>query len=102
AQGASEHPSRTFWQDNNGTPPAFSSRGARPAMHPHRFRAAALDRQRLAASIAGAPHERSRAAREQPLVISLPDPDGGFQRFTVAVSPVMEPGLAAKHPEIKT
>jgi Metallo-peptidase family M12 len=34
--------------------------------------------------------------------VSLPVPDGGFERFTLADSPVMESGLAARHPEIKT
>ena len=52
--------------------------------------------------MAGAPRERGRAARERPLVVSLPAPEGGFQRFAVQESPVMEPGLAAMHPEIKT
>ena len=52
--------------------------------------------------MAGAPREHGRAAPERPLVLSLPAPDGGFQRFAVHESPVMEPGLAAAHPEIKT
>ena len=52
--------------------------------------------------MADAPRERSWEAREHPLVLSLPAPGGGFERFAVHESPVMEPGLAAKHPEIKT
>jgi hypothetical protein len=52
--------------------------------------------------MAGAPREHGRAARERPLVVSLPAPEGGFQRFAVHESPVMEPALAAMHPEIKT
>ncbi len=52
--------------------------------------------------MAGAPREHGRAARERPLIVSLPAPEGGFQRFAVHESPVMEPGLAARHPEIKT
>src|SRR4051812_17288097 len=36
------------------------------------------------------------------VVLSLPDPDGTFQRFVVHRSRVMAPGLAAKHPEIQT
>jgi hypothetical protein len=35
-------------------------------------------------------------------VIAVPDPDGGSQRFAVQPSSVMEPGLAAAHPEIRT
>ena len=52
--------------------------------------------------MAGAPREHRRAFHERPLVVSLPAPEGGFQRFAVHESPVMEPGLAARHPEIKT
>ena len=34
--------------------------------------------------------------------MSLPAPDGTFRRFAVQRSSVMEPALAAKHPEIAT
>ena len=48
------------------------------------------------------PAERAQTTRDSGLVISLPDPSGGFQPFAIEASPVMEPGLAAKHPEIST
>ena len=47
-----------------------------------------------------APARGARTVRA--LTISVPAPDGGFERFAVAESPVMEPALAAAHPEIKT
>ncbi|MDX2246488.1 MAG: M12 family metallo-peptidase [Bacteroidia bacterium] len=37
-----------------------------------------------------------------PLTVSLPMPDGSFMDFTVVEIPVMEPGLAASFPEIRT
>jgi len=37
-----------------------------------------------------------------PLVLDLPWPDGTFHRFRAEESPIMEPGLAAKFPEIRT
>ena len=46
--------------------------------------------------------EFTEAARNQPLVISLPMPDGRMENFEVAKSPMMEQGLADKFPEIKT
>ncbi len=67
-----------------------------------RVRTLTLDHRALAAVMGGAPREHGRAARERPLVVSLPAPEGGFQRFAVHESPVMEPALAAMHPEIKT
>jgi hypothetical protein len=97
---AAAHPSRAFWRDVSGMP--ASARGAAPSVQPSRYRATALDRNTLAALAATAPAERSDAARYSPLTISLPDPAGGFQRFAIVDSPVMEAGLAAKHPEIRT
>lgn len=99
---AAAHPSRAFWTEMKGTPPAISARGARAALKLQRSRAALLDRASLAATAAAAPAEGSDAARMSPLVISLPHPDGGFQRFAIVDAPVMEPGLAAKHPEIRS
>jgi len=102
ADAAQAHPSRALWVDVRGTPAAASAKGAARAVQPLRFRAATLDRASLTALVAAAPLERSQAARLSPQIISLPHPDGGFQRFSIVDSPVMEPALAAKHPEIKT
>lgn len=49
-----------------------------------------------------APMEFTDAARTQSVVVSLPMPDGSFSRFRVEESPIMEPELAAKFPELKT
>jgi hypothetical protein len=99
---ASAHPSRAYWVDIKGAAPSVSARGAQVEVKAQRFRSATLDRSSLGALMATAPQERSAAARSNPLIISLPDPDGGFQRFAIVDSPIMEPGLAAKHPQIKT
>ncbi len=99
---AMAHPSRALWLDMKGTPPATSARGTPSAVQARTLRALSLDRSSIAAMVATAPMERTDAARSNPVVLSLPDPDGGFQRFAVVESPVMEPGLAAKHPQIKT
>jgi hypothetical protein len=101
AAGAS-HPSSAFWQDVRGAVAPLSSQGRAPAINPQRFRALALNRAALHGALAAAPREFSDAARQTPLVIALPDPAGGFQRFRVVDSPVMEEGLAARHPNIRT
>src|SRR5262245_34167097 len=67
-----------------------------------RGRDLALNRAGMAALLKGAPTERTSAAKARPLIVSLPAPQGGFQRFALVDSPVMAPALARKHPEIKT
>jgi hypothetical protein len=44
----------------------------------------------------------SENAGKTPLVVSLPMPDGSFQEFGIVASPVMEPELMAKFPDILT
>jgi hypothetical protein len=90
---------RALWTQVAGTPrPARTA--ARPAIRAHRYRSFRLNRPGLVGALARAPRETARAA--QPLVLSLPAPGGGFQRFAVELSPVMEPALARRHPNIKT
>ena len=57
---------------------------------------------------AAAHRPRPRAARAHggrehgPVVVSLPAPNGAFQRFELQRSELMAPGLAQEHPEIAT
>ncbi len=97
---AAAHPSRAFWLDQQRA--SASARGAEMVLSARRFRALTLDRASLAGVLSQAPAEFSSAARQSPLVLSLPDPAGKFQRFSIVDSPVMEPALAAKHPGIRT
>ncbi|MDQ1812437.1 M12 family metallo-peptidase [Massilia sp. CCM 9210] len=73
-----------------------------PSLKLKRFRGATLDAAGMQSLVAGAPLERGSSALASTQTISLPHPDGGYQRFTLVESPIMEPGLAAKHPDIKT
>jgi hypothetical protein len=73
-----------------------------PALRLKRLRGAMLDLGAMRAHASGAPAERSSRALASPLTVSLPHPDGGYQRFTLIESSIMEPELAAKHPDIKT
>ncbi len=99
---AAAHPSRAYWVESKARPAQRSANGAAPSVQPSRFHGVTLDRAGLSALLATAPTERSRAAKQNPVVVSLPHPGGGFERFAIAEVPVMEAGLAAKHPEIKT
>ncbi len=69
---------------------------------PRQFRAVAIEGRALESLLALAPAERSAAARTAPLILSLPYPDGSDRRFRVEDSPILEPELAARFPEIRT
>src|SRR4051812_12721502 len=91
------------WDPVAGTLPA--SRGGAPAdVQPDNYRAFTLDQSALGDKLDNAPAVglRARALAKNAITLSLPAPGGGFQRFEVQESPIMEAGLAARHPEIKT
>lgn len=91
------------WQSVAKPADGLSTGGARkPALKLKKYHAATLDKNGMKGVTAGAPLERGLGEVPDSLTISLPHPDGGFQRFALVESPIMEPGLAAKHPDIKT
>ncbi len=61
-----------------------------------------LNKDALAQQLARAPMEGSGDLRKSPALLSLPMPDGSFQRFHIEESPIMEPSLAARLPAVKT
>ncbi|HEV7473158.1 MAG TPA: M12 family metallo-peptidase, partial [Pyrinomonadaceae bacterium] len=97
------HPTADFWQEMQGTSPsqlaALSDKQIE--VQPKRFRAFTLNRVAMQSALAAAPREFTAAARQGNFILSIPSPAGEFKRFAVHESPVMEPGLAAKHPDIK-
>jgi hypothetical protein len=66
---------------------------------PGRFRTLEVDVAELERLLDRAPAERSAAP---PLVLALPYPDGTDKLFRVEESPILEPELAARFPEIRT
>ncbi|TWI70222.1 reprolysin-like metallo-peptidase family M12B [Pseudoduganella lurida] len=92
-----------YWQDVAARTDALAAgTGKKAALQLRRYHGATLDRSGMKALTAGAPQERTTSPAASTLTISLPHPDGGYQRFTLVESPIMEAGLAAKHPGIKT
>ncbi len=92
------------WDPVAGSLPASKGGEAAP-VQPERYSAFTLDQATLDDQLADAPAVglRSRAlARGTAIVVTLPTPSGDFQRFELQESPIMEAGLAAQHPEIKT
>ncbi len=76
---------------------------AAPAwVRPLRYTPVALQLEAMGAALREAPREFTPGAATRPVVISLPLADGTFARFAAVDSPVMEPELAAKFPEIRT
>lgn len=69
---------------------------------PRLYRTLALDINRLKEQLEQAPMEFTPRAKTNPAIILLPMPNGSFQRFAVVLSPIMEPALAQKFPDIKT
>lgn len=69
---------------------------------PEDFQTLRLDKQRLAALLANAPHESRTPLRDSELVLQLPMPDGAFSRFKVQEAPILEESLQAQFPDIKS
>src|SRR6516162_9868321 len=69
---------------------------------PLNYRTLQLDRPAMEKLLEQAPPEFSVPASVYSLEIDIPMPYGKFSRFRVEESPIMEPGLAKKYPEIKT
>jgi Metallo-peptidase family M12B Reprolysin-like/Calx-beta domain len=69
---------------------------------PRAYRTVKLNRNQFDQIRAAAPKEFTAAARSTPSFLSLPLPDGSNQVFQIVDSPIMEPKLAARFPEIKT
>ncbi len=69
---------------------------------PLQYRTVSLNQTELHSLLNTAPVEFTAEARTRPVTFPVPMPDGTTQHFAIVNSPVMEAGLAAKYPEIKT
>ena len=71
-------------------------------VQPKAFRTANLQHSRLHPLLGKAPKESAQTPVSAGALISLPMPDGTQAQFRFVESPVMDPELAARFPEIKT
>ena len=69
---------------------------------PQAYRTLQLNRSALANLLATAPPEFSGPIKTKGTELQIPLPSGGFGRFRIQESPIMEPELAAQFPQIKT
>lgn len=75
---------------------------AEPWIQPDLYQYVELDANALVGVLNRASMEFSPQAVASPLMMTFPMPDGSFARFKVVESPIMEPTLAARFPEIRT
>ena len=71
-------------------------------LSPEHFTAYQLNYASLKAELQSAPQEGTYAAKNNPLIVSVPLPDGTIEEFRIWESSVMHPNLAAKYPNIKS
>ncbi len=69
---------------------------------PNKYLAFQLNGNELKTQLLSAPHEKNVRINQSTCIITLPLPNGTIQQFKVVESPIMEPGLAAQFPDIKT
>ena len=85
-----------LWKDVSA--PAIRAMGQRLII-PTQFRLVRVDMTQLAQTLSAAPQADSRG---QAAILVLPMPNGDFGRFEVRNSPIMEPELAARYPQLQT
>jgi reprolysin-like metallo-peptidase family M12B/putative Ig domain-containing protein len=81
---------------------ATTSSSPRRDIVPQVYRTLQLNKSALIDLLASAPLESSGAMEVTGAELQIPLPSGGFGRFRIQESPIMEPKLAAKFPELKT
>jgi len=101
--GKTSGPGQGFWSAVSGTLPATHD-GAGRDVAPKKLAGLELDKAGLQHLLESAPPATAgpESMQKDGLVLSLPDPKGGFQRFLVGKSDIMAPGLQLKHPDIAT
>jgi len=96
------HGTKAFWQQTTLKRVAKSSGMPALKLRGKNVKPFRLDVRSLHRVLANTPRERTRAARLHPVVVSLPAPNGRFQRFALQRTAIMSAGLQRKHPEIAT
>lgn len=78
----------------------LSSRSQERQLVPEKYRAYSLNIQELRVALDQVPLRFNPAGERKTL--QIPMPDGRIEEFAIVEAPMMEPGLAAKFPQIKT
>ncbi len=87
-----------IWQSIDNEPTTFGIK----QINPQKYKVLKLDVASIKSFLNRTPLEFTTAAKSANTVLELPMPDGTFEEFVIAESPMMEAELAQKFPEIKT
>ncbi len=79
---------------------SLAGRSAERTLIPRGYKTYSLNKSVVSSILADAPEEFSYESRFTQTVLTLPMPDGTFGRFRIEHSLIVEPGLAAKFPEL--
>jgi subtilisin-like proprotein convertase family protein len=71
-------------------------------INPQSFRAISLDHNIYAQKTSNIPHEADTKAKNSPVILTFPLPNGTEEEFRIIEYSMMESGLAAAFPDIKT
>ncbi|MFC1848708.1 reprolysin-like metallopeptidase [candidate division CSSED10-310 bacterium] len=96
--GKVDHQDNSIWRDISDT--EVTRQGDRLIV-PTKYRLLRLDEQKLIERLNRMPPEQDTRMVETHR-LAIPMPDGSLEHFECVLSPIMEPELAAKFPEIKT
>ncbi len=86
---------------SNASETAISQLQGKRMIIPEKYRTLAANTNQLRAFLWSLPSDKNIISNQTP-IMELPMPDGTMARFHVWESSVMEPGLEAKFPEMKT
>jgi hypothetical protein len=75
-------------------------RSAERLIFPAAYRTFRLNKTALTSVLDNAPAEFSESSRFMQTILTLPTPDGTFERFRIEHSLIVEPGLLEKYPEL--
>lgn len=91
-----------LWQSLETPAPTAAVATTEQTQEPASSRLLQLNQEALQRLLANAPPELSERARQAPLVLTLPLPNGTLARFKVVESAIVTPDLAERLPQIKT
>jgi len=76
--------------------------GVPPRINADKYHLIQLDTLQMKAALANAPKEFTQAAKDHPLILAFPMPDGKMANFKVVATQNMAPELEAQFPNIRT